>query len=162
MYTVQLDESGYFTGSYAKVGSIPGGVKISQLPQRMDKPTCNKLVKEELTQTVSIPVYDLETDKQKVDENGELVFSLQEKNIGVFENRWLFDEDKASLLEASLLEERIRNEREKAFALIDKYQLPLLYAELTYEQKEELASYRKSWLEAPQTRITPESLDWMI
>lgn len=33
---VKLDENNYFTGSYATVGKIEGGVEVSQLPNEQD------------------------------------------------------------------------------------------------------------------------------
>ncbi len=33
---VKLDEKNYFTGSYAKVGKIEGGIEVNELPNEQD------------------------------------------------------------------------------------------------------------------------------
>lgn len=48
MIIVQLDENKYFTGSYAKVGSIQNGVEVYDLPEDLSnhKTTCWKYDKQ--------------------------------------------------------------------------------------------------------------------
>lgn len=121
MYSVKLDENKYFTGSYASVGSIPGGVMVDSLPEHSDYPTANQLI----------------------------------------DGAWVFDQAKADALKEEQDIETIRSKREEAFKVIDKYQLPLHYADLTTEQQEELKIYRKQWLDAPATKIIPTTLTWI-
>lgn len=116
MIIVQLDKLGYFTGSYAKIGSIPNGVKVDSLPTDLSnyKTTCWKYGEYEVEvevevpvqgEPIQVPVIDEETGEQVVDENGELVFETQDGEITmeteiVKETRigWIFDEVKHKAL----------------------------------------------------------------
>ena len=102
MITVQLDELGYFTGSYAKIGSIPNGISVATLPSDLSnyKTTCYKWGEYETEVQVPIevqtPVIDETTGEQKIDEQGNLVFETaieiqtqKESRVG-----WIFDEEK--------------------------------------------------------------------
>ena len=102
MITVQLDELGYFTGSYAKIGSIPNGILVGALPSDLSnyKTTCYKWGEYETEVQVPIevqtPVIDETTGEQKIDEQGNLVFETaieiqtqKETRVG-----WIFDEEK--------------------------------------------------------------------
>lgn len=55
MYVVQLDENMFFTGTYAKIGSILNGVQVEELPPS-ENSLCYKLVDKEVTETKEIPV----------------------------------------------------------------------------------------------------------
>ena len=123
MYSVLLNNENYFTGSFAKVGSVENGVRVSELPPDVygQKALCWK----------------------RVDES------------------WEFDSEKYSVLLNLSNVEEIRAKREEAFKDIDKYQLPLVYAELTIEQQMQLRNYRNEWLNAPETGVLPDKLSWM-
>ena len=102
MITVQLDELGYFTGSYAKIGSIPNGILVGALPSDLSnyKTTCYKWGEYETEVQVPIevqtPVIDETTGEQKIDEQGNLVFETVIEMQTQIENRngWIFDEEK--------------------------------------------------------------------
>lgn len=94
MYNIKLDENKYFTGSYAKIGKVQGGVDIPTLPPTNDatKARHYKYDYYEVTNIITVPVIDEETDEQKVDENDELMFTeetITQKVLG-----WFFDEEK--------------------------------------------------------------------
>lgn len=88
MITVQLDELGYFTGSYAKIGSIPNGVKVTSLPTDLSnhKTTCWKYGEYEVE--VEIPVI-----KEEDGEEVTTTETVKETRIG-----WIFDEVKHKAL----------------------------------------------------------------
>lgn len=120
MITVQVSTDGYFTGSYAKVGSIPNGIKVATLPEDLtnSKTTCWKYGEYQVDveiqvpvqgEAIQVPVIDEETQEQKVDELGELVFETQEGAITyetqiVKEPRigWIFDEEKYARILAEI------------------------------------------------------------
>lgn len=58
--------------------------------------------------------------------------------------------------------EKIRKNRDFQFSKYDKYQLALVWQELTDEQKVEYASWRSSWLNATETLIEPSILSWFV
>lgn len=102
MITVQLDENNFWTGSYAKIGSIPNGILVNALPTDLSnyKSTCYKWGEYEaevqVPIEVQIPVIDETTGEQKIDEQGNLVFETvieiqtqKETRVG-----WVFDEEK--------------------------------------------------------------------
>ncbi len=70
--------------------------------------------------------------------------------------KWEADNEAMTEHEDSLL----RKNRKSEFILFDKYQLPLLWAELTEGQKTEYTQWRSSWLNVPETRIPPERPEW--
>lgn len=135
MYSVQLDENGYFTGSYAEVGSVEDGVSVPSLPPDMSKATC----------------YKLEHDIMALGNDG------WQNNSKI----WIFDDNKWQQLEYERSQATIRQQRDAAFLLIDKYQLTLMYESLTPERKDELAAYRQAWLDAPETLEIPITPEWM-
>ena len=53
----------------------------------------------------------------------------------------------------------IRNERKKAFKLIDKS--VLWYESLKPKEKTELDKWYKAWLDAPVTMVIPEKPEWL-
>lgn len=42
MYSIRLDDNTYFTGAYAEIGSVIGGIDVPSLPPDMTKATCYK------------------------------------------------------------------------------------------------------------------------
>ena len=102
MITVQLDSNNFWTGSYAKIGSIPNGILVNTLPSDLSnyKTTCYKWGEYETGVQVPVevqtPVIDETTGKQKIDEQGNLIFETaieiqtqKEARVG-----WIFDEEK--------------------------------------------------------------------
>jgi len=59
------------------------------------------------------------------------------------------------------LTNKIRHDRQKAFEIGDKYQLPHLWNTLTEQQKEDYNEWRQSWLDSPQTKKEPIKPEWM-
>lgn len=94
MYIIKLDENKYFTGSYAKRGSIEGGIAIDSLPPDLSnhKTTCWKREEEVSYQSNQVPVIDETTQEQKVDDEGNLVFRTE--TIKIVNQIWKFDEEK--------------------------------------------------------------------
>lgn len=109
MYIVQLDENNFFTGTYAKVGAVPGGITVESLPPS-ENYLCYKLVDKEVTEEVREPVTVYEravVDENNVvttyisqayDENGELMNST---SITEDEYNNLSDEEKENVIISS-------------------------------------------------------------
>ena len=70
MYNVQLDENLFFTGNYAKVGSVKNGVSVDKLPPS-DNALCYKLVDVEVTTEHEEPVLQYMIDT--INESGEII-----------------------------------------------------------------------------------------
>lgn len=111
MITVQLDKLGYFTGSYAKIGSVENGTCVDSLPHDLsnNKTTCWRLdyveytVEEEVLKYVTekVPTIDENTGEQAVDEFGEPLFNVYEnvpkyvrESVIKIKKEWVFDETK--------------------------------------------------------------------
>lgn len=94
MYSVKLDENKYFTGRYAIIGKVDGGIDIDSLPPIEDysKSLCYKYEYIEKSETSYVPVIDEETGEQKLDENGEPLFTEDVHIINIMD--WVFDEVK--------------------------------------------------------------------
>ncbi len=54
----------------------------------------------------------------------------------------------------------LRSKRASEFAIFDKYQLPLVWEQLSPEQKAEYVNWRQAWLIAPELREEPSRPDW--
>jgi hypothetical protein len=68
-------------------------------------------------------------------------------------------------METQLLAEKpdlIRLHRKEKFDLYDKYQLILLWGELTEQQKTDYETWREDWLNAPQALTEPIDLEWFV
>ena len=79
---------------------------------------------------------------------------------GISDGVLIFDAEQETLVEEERAEEEIRTRREKeCFPVINRGQL--WYSRLTEEQKAELDTWYQAWLDAPDTRIIPEPLDWV-
>lgn len=98
MINVKLDETNHFTGSYAMVGKVEGGIDVESLPS---EPDVNKLwcYKYELhdvitTQIVPVMVTNQETGEvtQQLDENGNPVTTEQTVTTPIL--GWYLDEIK--------------------------------------------------------------------
>lgn len=114
MFNVKLDENNYFTGSYAKVGKVAGGIDVPTLPPETDKATLYKweqrmesvpiqkpvLGEDGLPTYEQVPVMDEETQTQAVDveghpifTNGEQIFeTVTEQVLSPF--KWWLDDSK--------------------------------------------------------------------
>lgn len=82
MYSVKLDDSNYYTGSYAKDGKILGGVDVDTLPPSENK-LCYKLktVTEEVVQQEKVIQYFKIVYSNEVNESGETVLLTTEQEI---------------------------------------------------------------------------------
>lgn len=58
--------------------------------------------------------------------------------------------------------EQIRNERNIAFELVDKYQGVLIYSSLTVEQQQQLQTYRDELLDCTKTFKLPIKPEWLV
>ncbi len=104
-------------------------------------------------------------------ENGLNITNASFQNILKYENGVIMpvtdEELEYEKYQYSISDEALRNKRNVEFKLIDKYQLPLLYNELTLEQQEELKAYRKAWLDITETSlkvrsdVTPNRPIWL-
>ena len=70
MYNVQVDEKLFYTGTYAKVGTVNNGVNVEKLPPS-ENSLCYKLVDVEVPNSYEEPV--LQYIMESIDENGELI-----------------------------------------------------------------------------------------
>ena len=70
-----------------------------------------------------------------------------------------FTESEIDAIESEELTERRRTERADKFSdTLDKMN-PIWYSELTSEQQTELATFRNTWLDYPETGVKPDDLD---
>lgn len=159
MYSVKLDSDNYFTGSYASVGGIEGGIEVNELPEDMNKALCYKYDNHNVISTIKVPATDETTGEQKIVDGVPLFEDIQETHTIL---GWVFDEERYNLKVAEGAVDEIRLQRSQAFSVMDKYQLALVYEELTDIQRQELKDYRQNWLIAPETKIIPEKLEWLL
>jgi hypothetical protein len=108
MYSVKLDENNYYTGSYAVVGQITGGVDIPTLPpiQNAAQASCYKWGIVVETIIVEVPKINPENGEQEVDENGNFIFVQETKEERRMD--WSLDEGKYALIMQDLLSEKIQ------------------------------------------------------
>lgn len=92
MYSIKLDENKFFTGAYAKVGKIEGGIDIYTLPPDITKAQFYKYDYHDVTMFRDIPDIDSETQLQKQDVDGNLLFIPEPYIQTIIE--WIFDEIK--------------------------------------------------------------------
>ena len=157
MYSVLLDKSGYFTGSYSKLTPIVGGVWVEELPLDGSKSHCyqyREIITEEL---VEFPKVDSENNPILDEDSNPLMEQIKVPHSSW---GWTFDQSRYDAEQRELELEKIRTLRTEAFKISDKYQLTLYYVELSEQQKQELAEYRKAWLEATETNHIPKRLEW--
>lgn len=95
MYSIKLDENKYFTGSYATVGSIEGGIDIETLPPDMEKALFYKYDYNNVTSIQNTPIINESTNEQEVDADGDLNYKEDIITTSVME--WFFDEEKYNL-----------------------------------------------------------------
>lgn len=98
---------------------------------------------------------------------GEVLIAIDEVEINnltedlsyyIYENNsFKFNNERLEIINLN----EIRSKRREAFLIGDRYQLTIPYNTLTEEQKEELALWRKAWLDAPNTKILPDYPIWM-
>ena len=110
MYSVLLDQDNYFTGNYAKVGNIEGGISIESIPPEInsklqkywkyDYHDVTKIVKMPTIQIVKTNAIDDVTGEEILDDEGNPkvietpveVIEDQEVTVSVLE--WFFDDIK--------------------------------------------------------------------
>jgi len=98
----------------------------------------------------------LVVDESDIPEELELwqcEFDLEEPDI---KKKLKYSPKKVDFVELSVL----RDNRNKAFKVGDKYQLPALQTKLTTEQVQEYSTWRQKWLDAPKTRVEPVKPLW--
>lgn len=104
MFIVQIDAQGYFTGSYARVGSISNGIEIDNLPEDLTnyKTTCYQYG-------------DIETEQEVENENGSV------EVVKVIEKGWMFDSAKHESILAEIEEIKAQPTQEEVINnLLDK------------------------------------------
>lgn len=57
MYNVQINENGFYMGSYATVGTVKDGVDVTKLPPSENQ-LCYKLIKVEVTEDKQVPILE--------------------------------------------------------------------------------------------------------
>jgi hypothetical protein len=94
MYNIKLDENKYYTGSYAKIGNVEGGIDIPTLPPTDDaeKAIFYKYDYHNVSNVYQVPDINETTGLQKKDENGNLIF--KEETMTTSNLEWFFDEEK--------------------------------------------------------------------
>lgn len=87
MYNIKLDENNYYTGSYATVGKVEGGIEIPTLPPTADleKALFYKYDYHNITVIEQQPSDELDEYGNQVYEDVEVVKSVLD---------WIFDETK--------------------------------------------------------------------
>lgn len=138
MFNVLLDKDNYYTGVYAKVGKIEGGIDVEKLPPS-ENSLGYKLVEEMIETTEKVPIlqyvrepdnsnesdsrtlteeqYDelSEQDKQLyyssyvTDDEGNLL--LQEISISKLQQRWEYHQERFDELESQRISELEENEK---------------------------------------------------
>ncbi|WP_312369046.1 hypothetical protein [Lachnoclostridium sp.] len=85
MYNIKLDVNDYFTGTYAKVGRVDGGIDLPTLPPTEDniKALAYKYCTYERQITKQNPV---------VNEDGDVVLEEYEETVAITD--WVYDEAK--------------------------------------------------------------------
>lgn len=104
MYNVQVDENMFFTGSYAKVGTVKNGVNVDKLPP-FENSLCYKLVDAEVPVTYEEPIvqyvvytqsdteFDVDYSIKETDEDGNETYTyLTEEEYNA-----LSEEEKANV-----------------------------------------------------------------
>ena len=139
MFNVLLDEDNYYTGVYAKVGKIEGGVDVDVLPpsenslgyklveemvetiekvpilqyirepNSMDELLENRIIDESQYSELSEEDQKLYTASYATDENGNLL--LQEISVSKLQQRWEYHQEKHDKLESKMISELEEQER---------------------------------------------------
>lgn len=92
MYNIKLDENKYFTGSYAKVGKVNGGIDIETLPPEMDKAQYYKYDYYEEITVEQVPEIDEIGGFIKLDDDGNICYIDKASSKTIL--GWIFDADK--------------------------------------------------------------------
>ena len=87
-------------------------------------------------------------------EVGDCYFDFKEKNL---KKKLKYSKAKEEWREL----ENLRWLRTEAFKIGDKYQMPLVYDNLSEEQKQEYTDWRKAWLDVTEIKVIPEMPEWM-
>ena len=107
MYSVKLDENGYYANSYAKIGKIDGGIDTEYLPPEEDtlKASCYKWETKTVTQMVEVPIINQETGLQETNESGDLLFAQQPQDV--LKTDWFLYEEKYNNILNAILQDKI-------------------------------------------------------
>lgn len=109
MYNIKLDENKFYTGSYAKVGKVQGGMDLPSLPPTEDsqKALCYKYDYHDVTssQFIEVPVTNEETGEPILDENSNPIYTTEEEVVTTSVLGWYLDEDKYNSVLATQLQE---------------------------------------------------------
>ena len=139
MFNVLLDEDNYYTGVYAKVGKIEGGVDVDVLPPS-ENSLGYKLIEEMVETTEKVPILQyirepnntdellenriidesqyselseedrkLYTASYAIDEDGNLL--LQEISVSKLQQHWEYSQEKYDELESKMISELEEQER---------------------------------------------------
>ena len=139
MFNVLLDEDNYYTGVYAKVGKIEGGVDVDVLPPS-ENSLGYKLIEEMVETTEKVPILQyirepnntdellenriidesqyselreedrkLYTASYATDEDGNLL--LQEISVSKLQQHWEYSQEKYDELESKMISELEEQER---------------------------------------------------
>ena len=96
------------------------------------------------------------SDEYYVDNGQPVAKATKPSDLHLFDyntKTWIIDNLKLSTA--------IRNQREHLLATIDKIN-PIWYSTLTYEQQQDLITYRQALLDVPQQSGFPQSITWPI
>lgn len=110
MYNVKLDSTNHYTGSYALIGKIDGGIDLETLPPEENsvKALCYKYEAHDVITIQIVPILeiDVETEEsvQMVDENG--IPMTKEQLITTSVTEWFLDEAKWAECVSNLLVEQ--------------------------------------------------------
>ena len=84
MYSVKLDDNNYFTGNYAEIGSVDGGMDVESLPEDLSRAICYRYDHHDVVCNELVPVVDPETGETTYEET-----PVTRSVLG-----WVFDEAK--------------------------------------------------------------------
>ena len=139
MFNVLLDKDNYYTGVYAKVGKIEGGIDVEKLPpsenslgyklvedmiettekvpilqyvrepNSMDEPLASRIIDESQYSELSEEDQKLYTVSYVTDEEGNLL--LQEISVSKLQQRWEYHQERFDELESQRISELEENEK---------------------------------------------------
>jgi hypothetical protein len=94
---------------------------------------------------------------QLLNEDGCYIYKYEDGKVRKATEEEIYEQETAYMATINYF----RGLRTEAFISIDFYQKYLVYNDLTDEQKEALATYRRAWLDVTDTRVVPTKPDWM-
>ena len=131
MYNVQLDDNMFFTGSYAKKGTLNNGFNVTTLPPT-ENALCYKLINVEVTKSYEMPItqYIMHTVSDTEFDISYYTISTDEENNEIY--NYLTEEEYNAL-----------SEEEKKDVVEERYPR-MISVELTEEEYESLSDEEKS------------------